>query len=108
MVLLNDVDLLNQKKDELKSTFKMKDLGPIHWFLGLEITRDRARCFISVSQTRYVSDVIEHFGFTNTCPISTPIPVNFRLPHLDSPEVNFHDYQSRICSIMYALFSIRP
>jgi len=40
MVLSNDVDLLNQKKDELKSTFNMKDLGPIHWFLGLEITRD--------------------------------------------------------------------
>jgi len=29
-----------QKKDKLKSTFNMKDLGPIHWFLGLEITRD--------------------------------------------------------------------
>src|SRR5258708_3509154 len=65
MVLSNDVNLLNQKKDELKSTFKMKDLGPIHWFLGLEITRDRSRRLISVSQTRYVLDVVECFGFTN-------------------------------------------
>ena len=108
MVLLNNVDLLNQKKDELKSTFKMKDLGPIHWFLGLEITRDQARCLISVSQTRYVSDVIEHFGFTNACPISTPIAVNFRLPHLDSPEVDVRDYQSRISSIMYAMLGMCP
>jgi len=108
MVLSNDVNLLNQKKDELKSTFKMKDLGPIHWFLGLEITRDRSRHLISVSQTRYVSDVIEHFGFTNARPISTPIAVNFRLPRLDSPEVNVRDYQSRIGSIMYAMLGTRP
>ena len=94
MVLLNDVELLNQKKDELKSTFKMKDLGPIHWFLGLEIMRDRARCLISVSQTRYVLDVVECFGFTNVRPISTPIAVNFRPPCLDSPEINVCDYQS--------------
>ncbi len=38
MVLSNDINLLGQKKDKLKDTFKMKDLGPIHWFLGLEIT----------------------------------------------------------------------
>src|SRR5258708_6381812 len=108
MVLSNDVDLLNQTKDELKSTFKMKDLGPIHWFLGLEITRDWAQCLISVSQTRYVSDVIECFGFTNVCPISTPIAVNFRLPCLDSPEVDVRDYQSRIGSIMYAMLGMCP
>ena len=93
MVLVNDVDLLRQKKDELKGTFNMKDLGPIHWFLGLEIIRDRAQHLISVSQTRYVSDIIDHFGFTNAHPISTPITVNFRLPQLDSAEVNVHDYQ---------------
>ncbi len=38
MVLSNNINLLDQEKDKLKDTFKMKDLGPIHWFLGLEIT----------------------------------------------------------------------
>ncbi len=40
MVLSNNINLLDQKMDKLKDTFKMKDLGPIHWFLGLEITQD--------------------------------------------------------------------
>ena len=80
MVLSNDINLLDQKKDELKDTFKMKDLGPIHWFLGLEITRDRMQRSISISQSRYVSDIVERFGFTNSRPISTPIATSFRLP----------------------------
>jgi hypothetical protein len=108
MVLCNDVDLLNFKKEQLKRTFKMKDLGPIHWFLGLEITRDRPRCLIYVSQNRYVTDIVERFGFSNARPISTPVTANFKLPRLDTPEVNVRDYQSRIGSIMYAMLGTRP
>src|SRR5258708_21627574 len=90
MVLLNDINLLDQKKDKLKDTFKMKDLGPIHWFLGLEITWDWMRHSISISQSRYVSDIVECFGFTNSCPVSTPITTSFRLPSLHAPEINTH------------------
>ena len=104
----NNADLLRQKKDELKGTFNMKDLGPIHWFLGLEIIRDRARHLINVSQTRYVSDIINHFGFTNAHPISTPIAINFRPSQLNSAKVNVHNYQSQIGSIMYAMLGTRP
>jgi len=42
------------------------------------------------------------------CPISTPIAVNFRLPCLDSPEVNVCDYQSQISSIMYMMLGMHP
>ena len=40
MILSNDLPSLRKKKKQLMSSFKMKDLGEIHWFLGLEITRD--------------------------------------------------------------------
>ena len=40
MILSNNPSLLHQKKKQLMSAFKMKDLGDIHWFLGLEITCD--------------------------------------------------------------------
>jgi hypothetical protein len=38
MILSNDLKLLSLKKSQLMKAFKMKDLGEIHWFLGLEIT----------------------------------------------------------------------
>src|SRR5258708_6566058 len=38
MILSNDLPSLQKKNKQLMLTFKMKDLGEIHWFLGLEIT----------------------------------------------------------------------
>src|SRR5258708_40168293 len=58
MILSNDSITLGHRKDKLMRTFKMKDLRPIHWFLGLEIIHDRSHCLISVSQTRYDTDIM--------------------------------------------------
>ena len=66
----------------------MKDLGPIHWFLGLEIFCDRPHCLITISQGQYVTDVVSHFSFSESCPISTPIAINLKLPILDTLEIN--------------------
>ncbi len=89
-------------------TFKMKDLGTIHWFLGLEIICDRAWHLISINQTQYITNVISHFNFINSHPISTPIPANFKLPWLDTPEINACQYQSHIGSIMYTMLGTHP
>ena len=108
MILSNDVATLDHQKGDLMKTFRMKDLGAIHWFLGLEIIHDRTRHLISVNQTQYITDIISCFDFINSCPISTPIPANFKLPQLDSPEIDAHQYQSCIGSIMYAMLGTHP
>src|SRR5260370_25734108 len=108
MILSDNTMTLSQHKDDLMGTFKMKDLGPIDWFLGLEIMWDRVQCLISVSQTQYITDIVSHFGFTSSCQNSTPIHINFKLPLLDSPEIDAHDYQSRIGSIMCAMLRTHP
>ena len=45
----------------------MKDLGPVNYFLGLEIDRSEAGFF--VSQRKYVQDMIKEFGMSNTTPL---------------------------------------
>lgn len=37
LITRNSVDLINQVKSFLHSRFKIKDLGPIKYFLGLEL-----------------------------------------------------------------------
>ena len=37
MIVSSDMKTLNYKKRQLKDMFQMKDLGEIHWFLGMEI-----------------------------------------------------------------------
>ena len=39
----NDAGLRERVKRELAAHFKLKDLGELHWCLGLRVTRDRAR-----------------------------------------------------------------
>lgn len=44
----------------LNQTFHIKDLGPISYFLGLEITITQAGFF--VSQKKYTLDLLQEFG----------------------------------------------
>ncbi len=92
------------------TSFKMKDLGEIHWFLGLEITCDQPQCLIFISQSCYITKVMSCFGFSNSCPVSTPMASDLKLGLHSQPEptVNTHEYQSHISSVMYAMLSTHP
>ncbi|KAL0420844.1 UNVERIFIED_CONTAM: Retrovirus-related Pol polyprotein from transposon RE1 [Sesamum latifolium] len=64
-------------KHFLDSEFTIKDLGPANYFLGLEITR--CAVWTSITQHKYVRDIIQDVGL-NTCkPVNTPLPVGIKL-----------------------------
>lgn len=52
----NDDDVL-QLKTDMKSFFKLRDLGPLRYFLGLEIARSASGIF--VSQRKYTLELLE-------------------------------------------------
>ena len=105
LILSNDLPLLQKKKSQLMTSFKMKDLGKIHWFLGLEITCNWPQCLIFVSQSHYITDVVSCFGFSNSHHISTSMASDLKLALHGQPEptVNTCKYQSCISSVMYAM-----
>ena len=41
-LVVNDMDLIKEVKQQLSSKFDMKDLGPTHFILGMEIMRDKS------------------------------------------------------------------
>lgn len=47
----NDHNLINELKDFLKQNFKIKDLGDLNFFLGMEATRSKKG--VVVSQRKY-------------------------------------------------------
>ena len=53
----------------LSVVFHMKDLGDIHYFLGLQIARDESS--LTVTQTRYLLSLLQKFGLDGAKPIST-------------------------------------
>ena len=57
----------------------MKDLGPANKILGMQIHRDRSKRKIWLSQKNYLKKILRCFNMQDCKPISTPLPVNFKL-----------------------------
>ena len=66
-------------KDELGKRFKLRDLGPSKWFLGIHITRDRSKHTLSLSQRQYCLDMLAEFDMPECKPVSTPMVPGKRL-----------------------------
>jgi hypothetical protein len=56
-------------KNQITHQFKIKDLGPICLFLGMQITRDRKNQYVYINPTGYIK-IIEWFGMHDSKPIS--------------------------------------
>ncbi|XP_071738633.1 uncharacterized mitochondrial protein AtMg00810-like [Rutidosis leptorrhynchoides] len=58
-------------------THAMKDLGPLHSFLGISVTRSKNGLFLS--QQAYAHTIIERSGLSDCNPVSTPVDTNGKL-----------------------------
>ncbi|CAI5480202.1 unnamed protein product [Closterium sp. Yama58-4] len=58
-----DTEALALVKSELQKRHTCTDLGELHSYLGLQITRDRARRTITLTQSHMVQQVLQRFGF---------------------------------------------
>ncbi|CAI7773214.1 unnamed protein product [Closterium sp. NIES-53] len=86
LVLSNvDNEALALVKSELQKRHTCTDLGELHSYLGLQITRDRARRTITLTQSHMVHQVLQHFGFRYSSPQSSHLPTGHSLsaPPLD-------------------------
>ena len=66
-----DGTTIAEVKQFLHSQFKLKDLGSLKFFLGLEIARSSSG--IVVSQRQYALQLLEDFGFIDSKPVHTPM-----------------------------------
>ena len=71
-------DLIQNYKLKIKSKYDLTDLGPIHWLLGIQITRDRENHTISLSPSFYMDSLVRWFNFMDLKPYSTPMDPNIR------------------------------
>ena len=79
----DDIEEIVRVKKGLASEFEMKDLGKLQYFLGMEIARSQEG--ISVSQRKYVLDLLKETGMLGCKPTDTPMDTNVKL---DSKEAS--------------------
>ncbi|CAI7792082.1 unnamed protein product [Closterium sp. NIES-54] len=81
-----DTAELAHVKSELQKRQTCTDLGELRSYLGLQITRDRARCTITLTQSHMVQQVFQRFDFTYCLPQATPLSTRHSLSALPSDE----------------------
>ena len=102
------LESIQRDKEALKARYQMSDLGEIAWILGMHVTRDRQAGSITLSQEKYVEDVLECFGKSSVHPISTPALANEHLKKLKAPKIEVKPYQHAIGSLMYPMLGTWP
>ncbi|CAI7840965.1 unnamed protein product [Closterium sp. NIES-53] len=81
-----DTEALTLVKSELQKRHTCTDLGELRSFLGLHITRDRARRTITLMQSHMVHQVLQRFGFQFSSPQPTPLSTSHSLSAPPSDE----------------------
>ncbi|CAI7881633.1 unnamed protein product [Closterium sp. NIES-53] len=97
-------------KSELQKRHTCTDLGELRSYLGLQITRDRARRTITLTQSHMVQQVLQRFGFTYSSPQATPLPTRHSLSALPSDESveSSGPYAELVGCLMYLMTCTRP
>lgn len=63
--------------DQLAQSFPVKDLGPLRYFLGIEVASDSGG--LSLTQKKYATDLLLRTHMENCKPVSTPMNVQEKL-----------------------------
>jgi len=93
-------------KRKLDAEFEMKDLGMMHYFLGLEVWQDSDGIFLN--QGKYVVEILNRFKMMDCKAMTTAMTTNKKLLHDTSSEtVDVTMYRQIIGSLMY-LTNTRP
>ncbi len=107
--------LLKSSKQKLGARYKLTDLGPASWLLGIKVSRDLDARTLSLSQHAYIDSILRRFNFTDLKPISTPMDPHIQLLKSQCPEsaadvarMRQVPYKEAIGSLMYAAMGTRP
>jgi hypothetical protein len=77
--------LLQQTISALKQEFAMKDLGPLHHFLGVSVQHQASGLFLT--QCQFALDILERAGMVDCKPVSTPVDTQVKVSAEFGPPV---------------------
>ncbi|GJV06418.1 retrovirus-related pol polyprotein from transposon TNT 1-94 [Tanacetum coccineum] len=106
---------IGSTKSLLKKEFDMKELGEAKKIIGMEIVRDRSRKILRVSQSGYVSKILNNFRIDNGKSVKMPLGGHFKLSLKDCPvkdcaveRMSKVPYANSVRSLMYLMVCTRP
>lgn len=102
-------------KSELKKRFKLRDLGPVSFLLGVHVSRDRAKRMLSLCQRQAIVDMLKKFDMQDCKPVTTPLDPGTKLSLADCPQndeeaalMRSKPYAEAVGTLMYIAIATRP
>ncbi|KAL5548995.1 hypothetical protein UlMin_004226 [Ulmus minor] len=113
LIYIDDIIVAGSNEEEveklvaiLNSSFSLKNLGQLSYFLGIEVKVVNEG--LQLSQKRYIEDVLQKFKMDNAKPLPTPMISNLKLTSDDGdPITNATEYRSIVGALQYITIS-RP
>jgi hypothetical protein len=91
---------ISQLISALRSSFALKDLGSLHYFLGVEATWHEDG--LHLSQQRYIHDILTKTNMVLVKPVSSPMSASTTLSRFDGSTItNTTLYRSTVGSLQY-------
>src|SRR5208283_4216173 len=97
-------------KKALLKEFEMKDMGELKSFLGIEVTWDREKHTITLSQRGYIDAILEWFNYGDANPSWMPMVTQKMGGLTKGSDLNprEEDYHSIVGSLIYLMIMTQP
>jgi histone deacetylase 1/2 len=102
IVASSSTEATNALLKDLEHDFTLKDLGDLHYFLGIEVKRSREG--LTLSHERYASDIVYRAGMAKCKAVTTPLASSEKLSITDGDKLDPDDatrYRSVVGALQY-------
>ncbi|XP_061347819.1 uncharacterized mitochondrial protein AtMg00810-like [Gastrolobium bilobum] len=106
IVASSDSNAIQPFISSLDKCFHLKDLGPLRYFLGVEVARSSKGIFIS--QRKYILDILQDTGLSGCKPQNTPMESNLKLSKHDGDLLEDPTSYRRLIGRLIYLSFTRP
>jgi hypothetical protein len=106
LFLIGEEKLITECKKRLASEFEMKDLGLMHYFLGLEVWQSPKRIFLN--QGKYAIEILKRFDMLECKSMNTPMETKLKLLVDTSSELIDATLYRHIIGLLMYLTNTRP
>lgn len=106
IVAENNLQDIMETKTFLASRFKLKDMGQLRYFLGIEVTR--LKHGIALCQRKYALEVLEDVGFLSAKPSKFSVDQNLVLTQGEGVELKDAAQYRRLVEKLIYLTIMRP
>ncbi|RVW50165.1 Retrovirus-related Pol polyprotein from transposon RE1 [Vitis vinifera] len=106
IVASNNKIAVDNLKNSLNKSFKLKDLGNLKYFLGLEVARSAKG--ILINQRKYALELLTETGYLGCKPAKTPMQLNMQLSQDDGELLTNPSMYRRLIGKLIYLTITRP